>query len=361
MWNAHRVPPGFESKGLVQAQFTPSMQGYTKEREESFARELKQRVAALPGVESVAYASHLPLAFSIRLTSVAAEGRDTAEVKDWPQIDNANVGPGYFETMRIPVVKGRTFRDTDTKESPTVAIVNETMARQFWPGEDPLGRRLRIGGKSGYSEVIGVVKDGKYRTLGEANRPYVYQSLSQKFESDATLLARVHGDPGAALAAIRQLARQMDEKVPDIGLTTVEEAIGVSLIFPRAGAALFGLFGLLGLVLASIGLYGVIAYVVSQRTHEIGVRMALGAGRAHIFRMILGQGLKLTAIGVALGLLGALLMTRMISVLLYGISPTDALTFTLVPLALVLVAGLACFIPARRAAAVHPMVALRYE
>lgn len=361
MWNAHLVHPGFESKGLVQAQFSPSLQGYTKEREEIFDRELKQRVAAIPGVESVAYASHLPLAFSIRLTSTAAEGQDAADVEKWPQIDAAMVGPGYFETMRIPLVKGRTFRETDTKESPKAAVINETLAKQFWPGQDPLGKRLRVGRDGGYSEVIGVVKDGKYRTLGESNRPYVYRSLSQTFESDATLIARVQGDTGAVLAAIRQQARQLDEKVPDLGLTTVEEAIGVSLIFPRAGAALFGLFGVLGLVLASLGLYGVIAYVVSQRTHEIGVRMALGAHRSHIFQMIIGQGLKLTGIGVALGLAASFAMTRVISVLLYGISPTDALTFTLVPLALALVATVACFIPARRAASVPPMIALRYE
>ena len=361
MWNAHLVNPGFESKGLVQAQFTPSLQGYTPEREEIFFRELKQRVQAIPGVESVTYASHLPLEFSIRLSSMAAEGQDAVEVEKWPQIDTATVAPGYFETMRIGLVKGRTFAETDAKQSAKVAVINETLAARFWPGQDALGKRMRIGREGGYLEVVGVVKDGKYRTLGEENRPYAYRSLTQTPEGDSTLIARVNGDPGQVLAAIRNHARQIDEKVPDLGLTTVEEAIGVSLIFPRAGAAVFGLFGVLGLVLASLGLYGVIAYVVSQRTHEIGVRMALGAQRRDIFQMIVGQGLKLTGIGVALGLTGAFFGTKMLSVMLYGISPTDALTFTLVPLALVLVAAVACFIPARRAAAVAPMVALRYE
>ncbi len=361
MWNAHLVNPGFESKGLLTAQFTPSLQRYTKERERIFFQELKQRVEAMPGVESAAYASHLPLAFSIRLTSAAAEGQDTADVNQWPQIDNATVGPGYFETMRIGVVKGRTFREADTPESPKVAIVNETLARQFWPGQDPLGKRIHIGKEGGYSEVIAVVKDGKYRTLGESNRPYVYRSQTQLLESDPTLIVRVKGDRSAVLAGVRDIGKQLDERVPDLGVTTVEEAIAVSLIFPRAGAALFGLFGALGLVLASLGLYGVIAYVVSQRTHEIGVRMALGAQRNHIFQMIIGQGLKLTGIGVVLGLLGSFYMTQAITVLLYGISPTDAVTFTAVPLALALVAAVACFIPARRAAAVQPMIALRYE
>lgn len=361
MWNAHLVHPGFESNGLVQAGFTPSLQGYTQQREEIFFRQLKERVQNLPGVESVAFASHLPLAFSIRLTSTAPEGQDSAPVEKWPQIDTATVSPGYFETMGIPVVKGRVFADADTRESPKVAVINETFAARFWPGQDPLGKRVRVGRDGGYSEVIGVVKDGKYRTLGESNRPYVYRSLSQLFESDATLIARVTGDSSAVIAGIRREAKQLDEKVPDLGLTSVEEAIAVSLIFPRAGAALFGLFGVLGLILASLGLYGVIAYVVSQRTHEIGVRMALGAQRSHIFQMILGHGLKLTGIGVALGLAGALAMTRVITVLLYGVSPTDPLTFSLVTAALLLVAALACFIPARRAAAVEPLIALRYE
>jgi len=361
MWNAHLVNPGFDSKGLVMAQFVPSLQGYSKERQEAFFRELKQRVEVLPGVESAAYASHLPLAFSIRLTSTAAEGQDTVDVAKWPQVDNATVGPSYFETMHIGVVKGRTFRETDTKESPKVTIVNETLAKQFWPGQDPLGKRLHIGKDGGYSEVIAVVKDGKYRTLGEENRPYLYQAQTQLQEGDPNLIVRVRGDSAAVLSGMRNIGKQLDEKVPDLGVTTVEEAIGVSLIFPRAGAVLFGLFGVLGLVLASLGLYGVIAYVVSQRTHEIGVRMALGAQRGHIFQMIIGQGMKLTAIGVALGLAVSFFMTQAITVMLYGISPTDALTFTLVPLALALVAAVACFVPARRAAAVHPMVALRYE
>ena len=363
MWNAHLVNPGFEPKGLVMAQFTPSLQGYTQEREKIFFRQLKDRVATLPGVESVTYASHLPLAFSIRVSGVAPEGQDSADPEKWPQVDAGVASPGYFETMRIGVVKGRTFAETDTPETPKVAIVNETLAARFWPGEEPLGKRvsMRFSGKKEQYQIIGVVKDGKYRTLGESNRPYLYTTMTQRYDGDPTLIARVRGDAAGVLASIRQIAKQLDEKVPDVGLTTVEEAIGVSLIFPRAGAALFGLFGVLGLVLASLGLYGVIAYVVSQRTHEIGVRMALGAQRNTIFQMILSHGLKLTLIGVALGICGAVLLARTITVLLYGISPTDALTFTVVPLVLLLVAALACFIPARRAAAVQPIIALRYE
>jgi predicted permease len=331
------------------------------ERQEIFFRQLKEQVQAVPGVESVTYASHLPLSFSIRLVAAAAEGKDSGDSETWPQIDTATVAEGYFETMRIGLLKGRTFAETDRKQSPKVAVINEALSERFWPNEDPIGKRVRIGRDGGYHVVIGIVKDGKYRTLGETNRPYVYRSLSQLPEGDPTLIARIRGNAAPILAAIRQNARQLDETVPDLGLLTVEEAIGVSLIFPRAGAALFGLFGGLGLILASLGLYGVIAYIVSQRTHEIGVRMALGAQRRSIFTMILSHGLKLTAIGVALGLAGAFAVTRILTVLLYGISPTDVLTFTLVPLLLLLVATLACLIPARRAAAVQPLVALRHE
>jgi predicted permease len=318
-------------------------------------------VRALPGVESVAYCSHTPLSFSINLTSMAAEGADTAPPEQWAQYDTARVGHGYFETMRIPIVRGRGFRESDTASAPRVAVINESLAARFWPGQDALGRRLRIGSDKEYFEVVGIAKDGKYRTLGEDSRPFAYASIEQRYETSQLLLVRAAGDPRATLGAIRVTARELDAKALAVTVQTLEESISVSLLFPRMGAGFFGLFGLLGLALATVGLYGVIAYTVSQRTHEIGIRMALGAARGDVLRLVVGQGLRLTVVGLALGLAGALAATRLIAVLLYGISPTDAVTFAGVSAALLASAALACYLPARRAAATDPMVALRYE
>jgi predicted permease len=271
------------------------------------------------------------------------------------------VGPHYFDTMRIPILRGRAFNDRDTPESPMVAVVNETLVERFWPGDDPVGKRIRIEGEENDYQVVGVARDGKYRTLGESPRPFVYRALRQGGTRDRTVLVRTSGDTQAILAALRSEIRQLDEKLPVVSLHTLEEATGVSLLLPRAGAALFGLFGVLGLVLAAVGLYGVLAYTVSQRTHEIGIRMALGAQQDNILKLVIGRGLRLTLIGLVVGLSAAAALTRTISVLLYGISPTDTATFGAVSVILLAVAITACFVPAWRAAHVDPVVALRHE
>jgi predicted permease len=361
MWNAHRVHPGFEAVGVVVAEFEVGLRGLTNEQGAQFYRQLAERVRALPGVQSVGYCSHTPLSFSINLTSMAAEGADTAPPDKWAQYDTARVGAGYFETMRVPLLRGRSFLATDSASAPNVVVVNESLAARFWPGQQAIGRRMRVGSGKEYYQVIGVARDGKYRTLGEDSRPFAWTSIEQGFEFSQVLLARVSGDPRTALAAIRAEARQLDSKAMAVTVQTLEESISVSLLFPRMGAGFFGLFGLLGLALATVGLYGVIAYTVSQRTHEIGIRMALGAARGDVLRLVVGQGLRLTVFGLALGLAGALAATRLIAVLLYGISPTDVTTFVAVSATLLASAALACYLPARRAAATDPMVALRYE
>jgi ABC-type antimicrobial peptide transport system permease subunit len=220
---------------------------------------------------------------------------------------------------------------------------------------------VRFGADDKYSEVVGVARDGKYRTLGEQARPFVYRPINQQGNPDLTLLARVAGDPRPVFTALREGAREIDSKVPVMQLQSLEEKISVSLLLPRAGASLFGMLGMLGLVLAAVGLYGVIAYTTSQRTHEIGIRMALGAKPREILRLILRQGLILAGVGIAAGLAGALAMTRVLSVMLCGISATDTLTFSGISFFLLLVSILASYHPARRAMRVDPMVALRYE
>ncbi|HEY7680418.1 MAG TPA: FtsX-like permease family protein, partial [Terriglobia bacterium] len=359
--NARRIDPGFEPRGLVTAQTDPALLGYTPVQGAEFYREFRARVQSLPGVESAAYASHLPLSFSVRIDSVAGDNGRAAPEREWPSADSASVGPGYFAAMRIPIARGREFAESDTKDRPQVVVVNETLAARLWPGQDPIGQRLYLDKEQPPSQVVGIARDAKYRTLGEAPRPFVYRNLLQNYESGQVLLARVTGDVRPSLAAIRQRARQLNEKLPVTGLQTADESISVSLLLPRAGAAVFGTFGLLGLALASVGLYGVMAYMVSQRTHEIGIRMALGARRGDILKLVIAQGMTLTLLGVALGVAGAVGITRLIAVIPYGVGATDAATFTGVSLLLGLIALVACVVPARRATRVDPLVALRYE
>jgi putative ABC transport system permease protein len=368
--NADRIDPGFRAQGAATAMFAAHLRGYTPEQVGEFSRRLLESVRAMPGVERAAMASHLPLVFEIRTTNVMSEAQSALPVDEWPDMDTAFVGPGYFETMGIPILRGRGFRDDDGNSKQLYVVVNEALAKNFWPGQDALGQRVVISkqrvrrsleDEGRIAEVVGIARDSKYRTLGEAPRPYLYQSnVDRPLERDA-LIVRASSDPRALLPAIRQQARNIDSMVPVISLRTLDEATSAAMLFPRAGAALFGLFGVLGLVLASVGLYGVLAYAVSQRTHEIGIRMALGAQPRDILKLIVGQGLALTLVGVVIGLAGAFAATRIIGVLLYGISPTDVPTFAGVSLVLLGVALAACWIPARRAARVEPMEALRYE
>ena len=361
MRNAFRVDPGFKPDGVVTASFFPSLAGMKDTQTNAFYEELSKRIRSLPGVESVGLAERLPLTFVIQVSSCAPQGKDAVPNEQWQSVDRSGASPGYFRTMRIPILRGREFTERDTSSSPFVVIVNQALANLFWRGQDPIGQKVRFLGDDKYYEVVGVARDGKYRTLGEQARPFVYRPVQQQGNPDLTLLVRVAGDPRPVFTAIREDARQIESRVPVMQLQSLEDKISVSLLLPRAGASLFGLLGLLGLVLASVGLYGVIAYTASQRTHEIGIRMALGAKPREILQLILRQGVILALTGVAAGLSAALAMTRLLSVMLYGISATDAATFAGVSLFLLLVALVASYIPARRAMRVDPMVALRYE
>jgi predicted permease len=327
----------------------------------AFYKELTDRIRSLPGIQSVALVERLPLTFVIQISRCAPQGKDTGPIEQWQYVDRSGAGPGYFQTMQIHIVRGREFTEQDNSSSPLAVIVNQTLANLFWPGQDPIGQKVRFGGDEKYSEVVGVARDGKYRTLGEQPRPFVYRPAQQQGNPDLTMLVRVAGDSGPFFAALRKEARRTNSKVPVMQLQTLDDKISVSLLLPRVAASLFGILGLLGLVLASGGLYGVIAYTASQRTHEIGIRMALGARPQEILQLVLRQGLILAVVGVAAGLAAALAMTRVLSVMLYGISATDAVTFVGVSLFLLFVVLLASYIPARRAMRVDPMVALRYE
>ena len=361
MINAQNVDPGFDPDGVVVAQLSPELQGYSREQTQNLYHRLLEELRALPGVRSASAASHLPLTFEIRIERATAEGMDARPSEEWEDVDAGVVAPGYFETMGIPILRGRAFTDQDSASATTVAVINQRLAEEFWPGEEALGKRLKVDDRDddAYWEVIGIVANGKYRTLGETTRPYFYRTFTQRFEASRTLLVDFGSDQQATPGALRQAIKNLDDDLAVIGLDHLRQAMSPTLLLPRLGAGLFG--GLLGLALAAIGIYGVIAYTVSRRTHEIGIRMALGANRATVERLVIRDGVRLTAIGVVLGLGAAYATTRALSAVLYGISATDIVTFAGVTVVLVGVAFLSSYIPARRASNLDPMTALHHE
>ena len=351
--NAHEVDPGFEVEGVAVLQTDPGLRGASPERAAAMYARLQEEAAALPGVESIAYASHLPLSFELRTTEVAADAAASAE-EPWPEVDAARVGPGYFALLRMPLLRGRDFTAADRGEAGPVAIVNQTFVARFLGDRPALGHLLRVGrGEPETVRIVGVVADGKYRTLGEDPRPFLYQPLAQSGETSWTLLARAR-DPAATLERLRGALREIDEEVPVRALRTLEDATSAALLLPRAGATLFGLTGLLGLTLAAAGVYGLVAQLAAQRLPEFGVRLALGASRGELFRLVVWEGTKLALVGAAAGVGLALLAAPALRGVLLGVSPLDPLTFGTVPALLLLVVVLASALPARRAARTDP-------
>jgi predicted permease len=274
-------------------------------------------------------------------------------------IDYDIVGPRYFSTMGIPVFSGRGFTDQDEPGAPLVCVVNQTMAQSFWPGESPVGHRVDNWGER--LTVVGVVKDIKYHSMNESPEAFLYFPFFQQPQTDANVLIKTIGNPWALLGSVRRQVHAIDPSVPILTTDTVANLFHVSLFAYRTATDVASVVAVLGLMLAAVGLYGVISYSVAQRTHEIGIRMALGAGRKHVLNLVVSQGFRLTAIGVGTGLIGATVLTRFLSSLLYGVKPTDALTLAGVSFIEMAVALLASYIPARRATKVDPMVALRCE
>jgi putative ABC transport system permease protein len=325
---------------------------------------LLDRVRALPGVESASLTEYLPLGLGGARRGITIEGY-TAQPGESTEIGSVTISPGYIETLHIPLLQGRTFNRQDRQGTPGVVLINEAFARRYWPGQNPLGKRIQMGDRnandSPYLEVVGVVKDGKYVTLGEDATPFFYLNLAQRYESSPTLIVRTRGNPLDYLAAVRGEILALDKTLPVFDVKTMRQHLGFALLPARLAGSVLGIFGLVALALAAAGIFGVMAYSIAQRTHEIGIRMALGAEARDVLRLIIGQGLKLVLIGIGIGLAVALGLTRLMTSLLYGVSPTDPLTFIGVTLLLIFVALLACWIPARRATKVDPMIALRYD
>ena len=363
--NLRAIESGFVPDNVLVMSLDLALNGYTEPRGREFYRELIGRVERLPGVAAVSLASVVRLSGGGTRRSITIDGY-TPQPGEGLEIDFNVVTPKYLETMGVPLLHGRDFDAQDRAGAPKVVIINEVMARKFFPGQDPLGKRIRWptppdAPEEAPLEIIGVAKSGKYRTLTEDDRPSMYLPFPQNYRPNMALHVRTAGDPRAAIAALRREVQLLDETLPVFGIRTLTEQVNSALYTPRAAAILLSVFGLLALLLASVGIYGVIAYSVTQRTREIGVRMALGAQAGDVLRLVLRQGLALVLAGVAAGLAGALALTRLASSLLYGVSATDPAVFAAASLLLALVALVACYVPARRATKVDPMVALRYE
>ncbi len=363
LMNAQAIDPGFTLRRGVAATLMPQLGGaYSDEEAAVLYRDLLERARSLPGVRSAAMAEFLPLGLAISNKGVWIEGQEPEGGEDPPAIDTMAIGAGYFRTLGIALQRGRDFSPRDDASAPGAVIVNETLARRYWPQGDPLGRRLFFDNAEDAPayEVVGVVADGKYRTLGEAPRPYLYTSYAQTGDFMLTLVLAADRE-GETLGLVRRLLNEVDPHLPIFEVKTLSEHLDIMLFAPRMGAALLATMGLLGLVLASVGLYGVVAYSVARRTREIGVRMALGAGKGDVLKMVVREGMALVAVGVALGVGVALVATRALQGFLYGIAASDPVTYVAVPLFLLAVAWLANFLPARRAAGIDPIHALRYE
>jgi predicted permease len=360
--SAAGIDIGFRSQGLLMMSVDPREHGYTAERTVQLLGQLRGRVAALPGVRSAACTDVAPLSMGNRSDGFSVEGRsETLDLNS--TVDLYMATAGYFDTMGIPRIAGRDFAN-EGAAAPRVAVVNEAFVRQLFKNENPIGQRVTGGGVS--YQIIGIVKNAKSRTLGEQQRPVLYRSLAQSVGSDPsflgyTVVVRSAGDAAGLASAVRGEIRALDPTLAVFNIGTMEEHLRGALFLPRLAGTLFGVFGVVGLLLAAVGLYGVMNYLVSRRTREIGIRMALGAQPAGVQRLVVWQGMALTLIAVVLGLGAAFAVTKLFTSILYGVRPHDLLTFTVVPVFLAGVAVLACWIPSRRAARVDPLVALRYE
>jgi putative ABC transport system permease protein len=371
------VDPGFEPGGVLT--MSTSVEGlphYVGPRRDAFYQQLTDRLRALPGVESVSAINHLPLAGDTWGVPLTIQGRPLPSPGEGLSATFRVCRPDYFRTMGIPLIAGRDFTEQDTRDAPGVIILNERLARQNWPGEDPIGKQVTLDDPRSTSPVaqwltvVGVVKNVKQDSWTEQPSNEIYLAFQQSrgfFESPSrryssmTIVLRAAVDPGGLAAAARETVRSLDSGLPVSNVVTMEQVIADKLWQERFNLQLIGLFGGVALVMAAVGLYGVMSYSVNQRTQEVGVRMALGAQRGDVVKLIIGDGMRLCLLGLAAGLAGSLALTRVMSRLLFEVSSTDPATFGLIAGLLAAVALVACYIPARRAARVDPLVALRYE
>jgi len=360
---AQTLSPGFDPNGVVTASMDMFPSGYSGEKSRDFRRRAGETIGAMPGVTSVAFGSRLPLGIGGNNSMGIGIDGYTPRENEEVVITYTTVGPRYFATMAVPIRQGREYTEQDTPDAPNVLVINETMARRYWPEGNALGGRVRMGGQE-VAEVVGIVADTKYSSINERPLPQLFLNMNRFQGSTLRVFVRGAGNASALVGDVRNAIRTIDPALPLYDARTMNEHMQVAVFAQRMAANLLGAMGALALLLASIGLYGVMAYAVSQRTQEMGIRLALGASPASLLNMIVSQGMKLTAIGLAIGLalsLAAFGSIGAVRTLLPGISPLDPITFVAVPIVLGSIALLASWIPGRRAGKVDPLVALRYE
>ncbi|MDX1493604.1 MAG: ABC transporter permease [Longimicrobiales bacterium] len=357
--SATRIDPGFDDPAhLVMTSADPGLQGYEEVRAMEFWDRVLDQVSRMPEVESAAVTSTPPLGLNSSDRGVTIPGYEFAE-NERSSLRFAYVSERYVETMGIDVLEGRTFTGADDADAPPVMVVNRRIAERFWPGESALGKTVETAGRAW--TVVGVVETGKYGSLGEEPTEFMYMPHRQIFNSDLTLVARTRTDPQSVMQDVRGIIRSMDSDMPVYDVRTMEDHMGVALLPARLGGTVLGVFGVLGLLLAAVGIYGVMAYSVAQRKRELGIRVAMGADRSSVLRLVLGEGMKLSLVGTAIGLAAALGAAQLVQGLLYDVSAVDPVAFTMVPTTLVAVALLAVYFPARRAASVDPIRALKAD
>ncbi|HET9405646.1 MAG TPA: ABC transporter permease [Candidatus Sulfotelmatobacter sp.] len=357
---AQQLDPGFEASHLLLASYELSPAGYTRATGAAFNRQVLDKLSALPGVESVTLADFSPLSFSIHSDYLQIQGY-VPQPHEWMEISRAIVGPNYFHTLRTSLISGREFTEADTRDSQLVAVVNQSFVDRYWPGESAIGKQVTDNGVR--FTIVGVARSAKYRLLTSPTEPVIYLPIYQAFRptQDTTIHLRTTGDPRTIASSVEETIHQLNPELPLFNVNPLSVTMQLGTLFGRVAATFASSFGLLAMLLAAVGIYSVVAYTTRQRTREIGIRVALGAEKGGIYSLVLGQGFRLTLAGLVVGTALALAFTRLLKAQLFGVSETDAITFTSVGLLLAVVALVACHIPARRATRVDPIVALRHE
>jgi putative ABC transport system permease protein len=365
MYRLLQVDPGFRPERVLTMEINLRTAQYSQpETTRNFWRQVLDKVRALPGVDTAALGTVLPLSGNHNRADITMEGLPTPDPGKFPHPDFHMVSPSYIDALSIPLLRGRNFTGADTDTAPQVALINATMARRFWPSEDPTGKRFHFGHPGStepWIEIIGVVGDTKLYGLSNPSRLELYLPLQQSHPNDMFLVLRSATDRASLTPAVRDAVASIDKDQPVFNVNTMKQLVDDSVATRHITLVLLGLFSALALLLAAIGIYGVISYSVQQRTHEIGIRMALGAQRRDVLRLVVGHGVKLAVLGTAIGIAAAFGLTRLMASLLFGVGAYDPAAFAAAAMLLLLVAVAACYIPARRAIAVDPMIALRYE
>lgn len=356
--NAQKSNPGFDSSHVLLATFDLAPAGYSRASGVAFDRQLLSRVKALPGVRSATLADFSPLSFTIHSDDITPEGY-VPRPHESMEVDRGVVGPGYLQTLGTPLIDGRDFTDFDMTDTQPVGIVNQALADRYWPEQNAIGKRIRVADR--WVTVVGVAANGKYRRMVYAPTPLVLLPLWQSYHSEAILHVRVAGDPRAVTSAVERTVAGLNPDLPLFNETTLKANMQLGEAFERIAAVFAGSFGLLALILASVGIYGVVSYTTKQRTREIGIRIALGASKAAIFGEVLQQGLRLAAAGLAVGIAASLFLTRLLRGMLFGVGVTDLFTFVTVTVLFCVVALVASYVPAWRVTTLDPIAALRHE